>query len=297
MKVGITLPNSFGVDEPQQAVEVGIQAERLGFDSAWVMDHLFTVGFVRDRLEDKPYWHPLGVLTALSVQTTRITLGTSVMVLPYHNPVEMAKYVATLDHFSKGRVVLGVGAGALVPEFEALGVPTSKRGVLTDEAIRLMRELWTNPDPSFQSERWSFSGVKFSPKPYQDRNLPIWVGGGSPGAKRRAARLGDAWHPNAGSPEEIAQQAAEVRAMADREGRDGAALGLTFRTSVNVEREGSGWRAIIGGQRETQAIVDLLAGYREVGVEHLVLAFDFGDMDAITQTADYLASEVKPHII
>lgn len=262
---------------------MGILAEQRGFDSVWVMDHLLNIGFVRDRLEDRPYWHPLATLTALSVQTSSVLLGTSVLVLPYHDPVEIAKYVATLDHFSRGRVVLGVGAGGLESEFRALGVPTLQRGRITDESIKVMRELWTSEQPSYDGARWDFSGALFSPKPYQSRNLPVWVGGSSPGAKRRAARLGDAWHPNAGSPSAIAEQAAEVGALAERSGRDASSLQLTFRLSIDVSHDSSGWRPLIGGLESPAAAIDLLNQYREVGVEHLVLALDFGDLAAINE--------------
>ena len=296
MKLGITLPNSWGVDTPDQAVDVGILAEDRGFDSVWVMDHLLNIGFVRERLEGRPYWHSLATLTALSVQTSKVLLGTSVLVLPYHDPVEIAKYVATLDHFSRGRVVLGVGAGGLESEFRALGIPTSQRGRLTDESIKVMRELWTSDEPSYEGARWDFTGALFSPKPYQGRRLPIWVGGSSPGAKRRAARLGDAWHPNAGSPSAFAEQAEGMRALAEQNGRDPGSLQMTFRLSVDASRHSSGWRPSVGGSESAAEVTELLNHYREVGVEHLVLALDFGDLEAITDVVEFIASEIKPHL-
>ena len=106
------------------------------------MDHLFNIGFVRTRLDDRPYYHPLAILTFLAASTAS-RLGTSVLVLPYHNPVELAKYAATLDQLSKGRLILGVGAGAMVEEFEALGVSLHERASLTNESIAVMKELWT----------------------------------------------------------------------------------------------------------------------------------------------------------
>ena len=136
------------------------------------------------------------------------------LVLPYHNPVELAKYAATLDHLSKGRLILGVGAGAMVEEFEALGVPLKERGSLTNEAIRVMKELWTKHEPEYHSQRWSFGDLRFSPRPYQQPHMPLWVGGASPGAKRRAALLGTGWHPNGVPADEYAAQADEVRQMA-----------------------------------------------------------------------------------
>jgi len=165
MKFGVTVPNNWGVEDPQQMLEVGRRAEELGYDSVWVMDHLFNTGFIRDRLEDRPYYHPLATLSHLSAVTNRVALGTSVLVLPYHNLVELAKYVASLDQMSVGQVILGVGAGAMAEEFQALGIPMGQRGSLTDESITIMKELWTNSMPSYHSRRWDFSELRFSPKP------------------------------------------------------------------------------------------------------------------------------------
>jgi len=121
VKIGITVPNNWGVEDVREVVALGQHAEQLGFDSVWTMDHLLNIGFVRDRLDNKPYYHPMGILTFLAARTTTITLGTSVMVLPYHNPIELAKYAATLDQLSGGRLILGVGAGGTRAESDALG--------------------------------------------------------------------------------------------------------------------------------------------------------------------------------
>ena len=190
MKFGVTIPNNWGIADPQHVLAMGPAAEALGYDSVWVMDHLFNAGYIRERLDDKPYYHPLATLSYLAATTRRVMLGTSVLVLPYHNPVELAKYTATLDNMSGGRVTLGVGVGAMTEEFDALGVPFRQRGSLTNECIAVMKELWTNPDPSYQSGRWKFSDLKFSPKPTQKPHIPLWIGGSSPGALKRAATMG-----------------------------------------------------------------------------------------------------------
>ncbi len=130
MKIGITVPNNWRVEDVHDVVALGQQAEQLGFDSIWTMDHLFNIGFVRDRLDDKPYFHPLGMLSFLAAKTTTITLGTSVIVLPYHNPIELAKYAATLDQLSGGRFILGVGAGGTREESDALGLDFHRRGAI-----------------------------------------------------------------------------------------------------------------------------------------------------------------------
>ena len=131
------------------------------------MDHLFNNGYIRERLDDKPYYHPMATLSHISALTSRVKLGTSVLVLPYHNPVELAKYAATLDQMSGGRLLLGIGVGAMTPEFEALGIPLNQRGSLTNESMDIMRELWSNEDPRYSSSRWEFGDLKFAPKPAQ----------------------------------------------------------------------------------------------------------------------------------
>ena len=186
---GVTIPNNWGVDDPQEVLALGPEAEQMGYDSLWVMDHLFNAGYIRERLEDRPYYHPMAMLSYMAATTSRVTLATSVLVLPYHNPVELAKYAATLDQMSGGRVTLGVGAGAMTEEFEALGIPMRERGSLTNESIAIMKELWTNHSPEYHSRRWDFSDLRFSPKPVQQPHIPLWIGGSSCGAPPASATL------------------------------------------------------------------------------------------------------------
>ena len=165
MKFGVTIPNNWGVENPQEVLALGPLAEELGYDSLWVMDHLFNTGYIRERLEDRPYYHPLSMLSYLSATTSKILLGTSVLVLPYHNPVELAKYAATLDQISGGRLTLGVGVGAMPEEFDALGIPMRQRGSLTDESIAIMKELWTTLTPAIRAVVGAFQtcGSRLSP--------------------------------------------------------------------------------------------------------------------------------------
>ena len=223
MKIGVTIPNNWGVQDPQQVLEFGPLAENLGFDSIWVMDHLFNTGYIRERLEDRPYYHPMSTLSYLAATTSKVILGTSVLVLPYHNPVELAKYVATLDQISGGRVTLGVGVGAMTEEFDALGISMRNRGSLTNECIDMMKELWSSNLPKYQSNRWDFSDLYFSPKPLQE-SIPIWVGGSSPGAIRRTALRGDGWHPTGLSAEDYALIKRQIIDIATAAGRDSSKM-------------------------------------------------------------------------
>ena len=297
MKFGVTVPNNWGIENAKEALSFGPLAEELGYDSVWVMDHLFNNGYIRERLDDKPYYHPLATLSYLAATTERVLLGTSVLVLPYHNPVELAKYTATLDQMSDGRVTLGVGVGAMTEEFAALGIPMSERGALTNECIRVMKELWTNQAPSYHSSRWNFDDLRFSPKPVQQPHIPLWIGGASPGALRRAARLGDGWHPSGLTPEEYAVRRQQVRELAERAGRDPDSLTMSARVEVEATGGPSSDRAanrarISGNDLEQAAIT--IAAYRDAGVEHLVLALNTGEVGRIRSLMEDLASQALP---
>jgi len=296
VKIGVTIPNNWGVQDPQQVLEFGPMAEELGFDSVWVMDHLFNTGYIRERLEDKPYYHPMSTLSYLAATTSKVALGTSVLVLPYHNPVELAKYAATLDQISGGRVILGVGVGAMTEEFDALGISMRERGSLTNECIDMMKELWSSHLPKYQSKRWDFSDLYFSPKPAQ-ASIPIWVGGSSPGAIKRTAVRGDGWHPTGVSPEGYALTKREIMEAATAAGRDASNMNWSTRVEVEVHGKPSSERA---ASRSTlpgdnpELMTAGIKAYQDAGVDHMVLALNSGDVPALKRLMETIAAEVMP---
>ncbi|MEE8302755.1 MAG: LLM class F420-dependent oxidoreductase [Candidatus Tectomicrobia bacterium] len=295
MKFGVTIPNNWGIDDPQQVLALGPIAEDLGYDSIWVMDHLFNAGHIRQRLGDKPYYHPLAMLSYLSATTQHVSLGTSVLVLPYRNPVELAKYAATLDQMSGGRVILGVGVGAMVEEFEALGVSMRQRGALTDECIAIMKELWTSADPSYQSAKWNFSDLKFAPKPRQTPHMPLWIGGSSQGALKRTASVGDGWHPTGMSPEQFDEGRQEVRRLAAAAGRDPESITMSIRVEVEVHGGPSSQRAQSRTRlpgHDLEKMIDDIGAYEQAGVAHILLALNAGDVPAITTLMQDIAQKV-----
>jgi probable F420-dependent oxidoreductase len=194
MHWGVILPN-YGLDSNRDGIRrVGELAEELGFDSVWTTEHIIVGPEAVD-----PYgrvYDPLITLAWISGWSQRVRIGTSIVLVPLHNPIHLAKEVATLQELSGGRFTLGVGIGWHKDEFDFMGVPFEGRGWRADEAIRLMRALW-NGERDFDGEFWSFNDATSEPHPSP---IPeIWVGGSSDRAIRRARELGDAWHPSRGS--------------------------------------------------------------------------------------------------
>jgi probable F420-dependent oxidoreductase len=178
-----------------------------------------------------PLPDPLIWMAYVAAATQRIKLGTGIMILPQHNPVVVAKQVATLDHMSKGRVLLGIGVGWLKEEFDALGVPFADRGRRTDEYMRVLRELWGAERPTFSGEFVRFKDAYCRPRP-ANGTVPLIVGGHSPAAARRAGRLGDGFFPARGAPKDLFDMA---RAAARDAGRDPDKLEITVSLPDKLE--------------------------------------------------------------
>jgi probable F420-dependent oxidoreductase len=201
---GVILPNYGESASPQRIREVATAAETLGFDSIWATEHIIVGPEAVD-----PYgrvYEPLSTLAWAAGWTERIGLGTSIVILPLHNPMHLAKQVATLQELSVGRFTLGVGIGWHRDEFEFMGIEFERRGARADEAIRVMRAIWSG-ERRFDGRWWSFDDATAEPRPSPPPE--IWVGGSSERAIRRALELGDVWHPSRGS------DAAHVRRIKD----------------------------------------------------------------------------------
>jgi probable F420-dependent oxidoreductase len=191
---GVILPNYGSGSSVDGIRRVAEAAEELGFDSVWTTEHIIVGPEAVD-----PYgrvYDPLVTLGWIAGWTQRIGLGTSIVLVPLHNPMHLAKEVATLQELSGGRVTLGVGMGWHKDEYDFMGVEFAGRGRRADEEIRIMRALWSG-ERSFEGDHWSFHDATFEPRPAPQPE--IWVGGSSVRAIRRARELGDAWHPSRGS--------------------------------------------------------------------------------------------------
>ena len=271
---------------------MAVRAEKLGFESVWASDHVFNAGHVFERIGDKPYYEPLTVLSYVAATTKKVLLGTSVLVLPYHNPINLAKTAATLDVMSGGRLVLGVGVGAVENEMEAMGSPFAERGAITDESIAIMKELWTQQDPSFQGRFHSFSGMKFSPKPVQKPHIPLVIGGSSRGAIRRAARSGNGWHPTALPPEELSEGIRYLGRQAEAAGRDPSEIPVSVSAPLGAGRAG---RYSLG--TEPGEILEKARTYQELGVGRLVVSTpNTRSVEETAHAMEMLAREVLPQL-
>jgi len=293
MRFGIALPNYRPFATGPVLAEIAQQAEALGYDSIWTTDVIAQT----KSPEDERFWYALEALTLaayLAALTTRVQLGISVLVLPQRSPVIVAKEVATIDRLSGGRMVLGVGAGYHEAQFRWLGADFERRGQRLDEYVLAMRELWTSPEPRFEGQYVAFSDVVFSPRPVQPQGPPIVIGGSSPAALRRAARLADGWHPVGLTPAQFATGMQQIRAAANGRHVEGS---LRIRTVVDRSLE-----AKTGGDSAVQVSLDgspaalraRIEEYQAAGVEHLVVSFEADDLKTILQDMRRFASEVCP---
>jgi probable F420-dependent oxidoreductase len=244
-------------------------------------------------------YDPLVTLAVAAGATSRVRLGTTVLIVPYRNPVVTAKMVSSLDALSGGRVVLGVGAGWLAEESAALGVPFAERGPMTDEYLAAMRELWTSPAPSFAGKYTRFSGLKFEPKPVQKPHPPIWVGGHGRASLRRAAEIGAAWHPINRSPAELRAGRAELARLCEARGRAVPPV-TSLRNDLCVLRPGRragtsvrGGSVLVG---EPAALVERIDELGGCGVEHLVIEFLAADGDELDEQMALFAERVRPKL-
>ena len=191
VRFGFALPMLRHRIDPTELPRLAVDAEKAGFDSVWAADHVAVPEANAEAYGD--VIEQLVTLTYIAAKTENLKVGTSVLIVPQRNPLVIAKQAAALDILSGGRLILGVGAGWIEGEFELLGADFAHRGKILDESIRLMRAMWREPLVNFSGDFFDVNGAVSSPKPAQP--IPIWIGGNSDAAVRRAARLGDGWHP------------------------------------------------------------------------------------------------------
>jgi probable F420-dependent oxidoreductase len=297
VKVGIWIPSVRQLARPDVIRRSIVLAEQLGYDSIWTIDHV-----IAPRANAAQFgllYDPLVVLSLAAGITERVLLGISVLVLPYRHGVLTARMIASIDQLSGGRVILGVGSGWNAAESAILGLPFEERGPMTDEYLRVMRELWTNPEPSFAGKYTQFSEVEFRPPPAQKPHPPIWVGGHSPAALRRTVEFGEAWHPINRTPAELRAGLAELERLGRRFGRQQVpALAPRLDVRLVLDDRGSPPPAHPGYLLEgtPEQLVEQIEELREIGVEHLILEFVARDAEHFGAQVEAFARQVRPRL-
>lgn len=240
---------SLGVLNPSAWVAVTEEADRLGFDSVWIPEHLVLpvdMGGSPHEGEDHPpipadvpVYDPMVYLAFLAARTERIRFGTQVYNIGLRHPFSTARAVATLDLLSNGRIDLGIGASWLRAEWDAVGLDFDSRGARVDEAIEVCQRLWSEEVIGHRGRFFEFDPVMFEPKPIQEPWPPIHIGGDGPAALRRAATVGDGWVPMNHTLEEIPAKVARLAELRDRAGRPGRTeitLGASITGPDDIER-------------------------------------------------------------
>ena len=293
MRIGLHLPQ-FGATAAGEIARVARRAEAEGYASLWVSDHLM-VPAAGGTLPAIEIMEPVATLAYVAALTRTIRLATSVIVIPYRNAIHLAKELATLDRLAPGRIIAGVASGWLEAEFRALGAPYEARGKYTDEAIQLMRACWANETPEFAGHFFRLSGMRFGPRPAAG-SIPIWVGGISRRAIRRAVELGDGWHGTRMKPEQVAERLTWIREMADRRGRDLAGFALSHRVYVGfADRWTETGGYVQGILAPPTELADYLNRYEELGIGEILIT-PIGADGALDAFLDRFDREVRPRV-
>lgn len=310
MRFGFYLPTRGPTATRDGVLVLAREGERLGLHSAMVADHIV---FPVESRSPYPYTldgrHPsigdaleaFAILGAVAGATERLRLVTSVLVLPYRNPVLTAKMAASLDVLSGGRLTLGVGAGWMAEEFAALqSPPFAARGAVTDEWIAILKQLWTQSPTSFEGRFYRYADIRCEPFPLQKPHPPIWIGGHSLAALRRTARYGDGWHPVGGiaavplPPQELRIRLATLRQLTEAEGRDFSALTISYKAPLydtGVPLPDGSRRPFSG---EPAAIADDIRAFAAVGVDELIFDTRGQSVAESIERLQWFAAEVIP---
>ena len=300
MKLGICVPHYGRPIEVERMLAVVRHAEESGLDSAWVTDHVIVPRDV-DVIYREDMLDPLAVLPWLAGVTNRVALGTSVVILPYRTPIPVAKLLASVDVLSGGRLIVGAAIGWLEGEFEALGVPFKERASRSDEALELMRTVWTQEHPKIQTKRHRVQDVVASPMPLQKPRPPLYIGGSSEAAYRRVARLGDGWHASSTTHDAFRQGADAVRRFWKEAGREGSPyFSLRIPILIDGVHRAAVDMALMRGRHTLHGtpkqIAEELAGFEALGCGHVALEVSYSTYPAILETIDLIADKIRPQL-
>lgn len=316
MEIGVSIPNIGPLATREATFAIIDRTEELGLDALWAADHLaypLTLRQPHPYSGGRPHephtsiLDPLAVMSAVAARTQRARIGVSVLILPYRHPLVTAKILASIDVLSGGRVILGAGIGWMSEEFDAVGMPFGQRGHITDEQIRYLREVWSNDSPHFEGKYYRFSDMTFLPKPALP--IPIWVGGNTKPAMRRAVRLGDGYQLVQLSMPKLEETIKAFHVICAEAGRPADQLPLSYRGGFQVtvppSRNGKGASglgpspvAAAEGERALTGSLDqVVADLRRMaalGIKHVALSpGNAPDLPAYLAAIDLLAKDIR----
>jgi len=306
MEIGLGLPRLPDAEGIRHFVE---RAEQLGFESVLSGDHIvlptdgtdqypYTADGSFSRPPDEPFFETMTTLGFIAACTNTIKIGSTVIILPYRNPVVQAKMFASLDVLTKGRMICGVGVGWLEKEFQTLGLEYADRGPMTDEFLEIFQTLWRDDNPEFHGRFYDIDGIQFAPKPVQKPGVPIWVGGHTRRALRRTAKYGDCWHTTRQTPDFVAQNLPYLRQEIEKAGRNPESISISLKRSLHFTDLGydESANAVSGGtvMGNTQEVIDDLYYCRELGIDQLTYDFRVEGTVESVNVMEHLANNVLP---
>ncbi len=310
MRYGFYLPTRGATATSDGLTKILRLGESLGFSSVMIADHIVFPTVVTSRY---PYTvsgdfpgggdtlEQLALMAFVAGQTSTLRLVTSVMIVPYRNPVFTAKALATIDVLSNGRVTVGCGVGWMREEFEALAAADfDRRGAVTDEYLAIFKLLWTKSPATFKGKFYEFADLQCLPAPVQKPHPPIWIGGHSRPALRRAARFGDGWHPVGANPAvplrpaELKTSLDELTRLAEAAGRDPSKITISYKAPVydptSTTIGGAERRPFSGSVAE---VVDDIRTWKKLGVSELIFDFRSEQLDDTLGRMERFATSVK----
>jgi probable F420-dependent oxidoreductase len=317
MLFGIALPGRGPLATPEALTKLARKADALRFASVFVTDHVVIPSSIASTYPYAPsgrfggdwtngYLEPLAMMGVLVGSTSRVKIGTSVLVVPYRNPIVTAKTLATLDVMSGGRIILGAGVGWMREEFEALQAPPyAERGKVTDEYLGLMRAMWTQEPVQWSGANYHLPAVSALPKPRQAGGIPIWIGGHTDAALRRTGELADVWHPIGMRPpamllpDEYAVKVKVIHGWARKAGRDPGRIGLSLRVPLELApRRGKAAVSDLPGFRGSAAdVIRHIRSYQVLGVSHFVFDLTAPDLKGQLTLMERFVQEIRPKVL
>ena len=306
MEIGISIPRIPDVPGLKRFVEM---AETLGFESVLAGDHIvlptagtnqypYTADGSFSRPSSEPFLETMTLLGYLAAFTDRIKLGSTVIILPYRNPVVQAKMFASLDVLTGGRIICGVGVGWLEKEFEILGLDYHQRGAMTDEFLGIMQALWSQSNPEFHGKYYNIDGIQFEPKPIQQPGIPVWVGGHTKAALRRTAKYGSCWHTTRQTPEFVAENLPYLRDRIKKEGRELSEVTVSLKRSLHFTDMGmnEGGYVRSGGSlvASTLEVLEDLHACQEIGIDQLTYDFRVETVPDCIKVMEHIAEHILP---